>query len=314
VNGRLVARRTLPALALVFLVIGAFVAAPPASADDSPPATTDTTPVSTVTELAPPTTNQATVPKPDDAPVPARHVKHAVTHSVTHATTRVQRPATPAPTRVTVTPRAQAPAAPPTRTVSRKPHPKPAPPKPAARLHRRVTTTPQPLPAVTPAPSVPAHSGVSTRRKWLLAAGIALLVAAALVAVFLDLRRRGAPHVDEGAAPDTAPPGSDVCTITLWRGYLRSQFIACTPGEPVTMIAESPFFGWRRSSQPPPRTAHIAAAHDDLLRALERLGWEADGSPEGQWFELRLRRAGVDTRSETQDMPAAALVAAADAR
>lgn len=301
-------RRALAALAVALLFGAGFTLALPAraSADDSPPPTVDTTPVSTVTDVAPPTTTPTFIPKPDAAPSPppSRRAKHPVSLAHTQsAPARVPAPATP--TRAPVRPLLR-PALP--RPTTRKPSPQP---HPATRAHAPAKRRPRPAvhtttsPAVVePAPVVFAKpAAASTHRGvWLLAAAIGLLVAIALVATARELRRPSAARRRTPSADGTSS-GEELCTVECWRGYLRSQFIACTrtSSDPASVIAESRFFNWRRRS-PPPERPDVTAALAELLEDLGGLGWEPDGRG-AFWFEQRFRRTAAETEISQPEAP-----------
>ncbi len=273
------------AVALLFCGGVAVVRPERASADDPSTTTVDTTPVATVTTVAPATTKTPT-PRPDAAPRPApRHARH----SVTHVTTSHSSPAPVTPRPAVVRPTVHV-SQPPVATHASAPRPHP---HPAAAVHRKkprphpVAKTPVSPPAakpVTVAPSTPASSKL--RGLWVIAAA-GLLLALALVAALLGLRRRPTLQSQNEA---TAAGLEQVCAITWWHGYLRSQFIACTRDAygAATVIAGSPFFRWRKKS-PPPQQGAAAKALAELLSTLDRLGWQADGGG-AHWFEQRFRR------------------------
>jgi hypothetical protein len=116
-----------------------------------------------------------------------------------------------------------------------------------------------------------------------VAAAVAAPVAAAAV---------GVPVAAAVAAETVAQQSS--CEIEWWRGWVRSQFVACSSngsGE-KSMIAESPSFSWR-GSEPPPETPAAVAAYLELAQKLDSLGWEPDGRGDA-WFDARFRLAQTE--------------------
>jgi hypothetical protein len=80
------------------------------------------------------------------------------------------------------------------------------------------------------------------------------------------------------------------CEIEWFRGYVKSQFYAVTrQSDGPSRVLESRWFSWRRVS-PPPDEPPIAAAHDELLHALRREGWELCGRGD-EWYRDRLTRS-----------------------
>jgi hypothetical protein len=62
--------------------------------------------------------------------------------------------------------------------------------------------------------------------------------------------------------------------VTLWRGYLKSQFYAIELGAPQAprVFAESPLFRIRGGG-PPSQNEASADAHAALIANLEQAGW-----------------------------------------
>jgi hypothetical protein len=76
------------------------------------------------------------------------------------------------------------------------------------------------------------------------------------------------------------------CTVVRWRGYTRSTFVAClADGTPV---AESSGFKWR-GDEVPAKDGPAGAAHAQLLRELEELGWTRTAEGEA-WYDVRYGR------------------------
>jgi hypothetical protein len=92
--------------------------------------------------------------------------------------------------------------------------------------------------------------------------------------------------------PAAAGVSQDSCRIEWWRGWVRSQFVACSSNGSghKTLIAESPSFSWR-SNEPPPESPTALAAYLELARTLDGHGWEPDSRGD-VWFAARFRRAG----------------------
>jgi hypothetical protein len=88
-----------------------------------------------------------------------------------------------------------------------------------------------------------------------------------------------------------AAPSVERCEIVWWRGYVRSQFVACTADDPPRVVAESPLFAWRRSEEPP-ESGDALAAHQELLDRLAALGWEPEGVGPS-WFQGSFREPDV---------------------
>jgi hypothetical protein len=79
------------------------------------------------------------------------------------------------------------------------------------------------------------------------------------------------------------------CEIEWFRGYVKSQFYAVTRlSNGRSSVVESSWFSWRQVS-PPPHEPSIAAAHDELLQALRREGWELCGHGD-EWYRDRFKR------------------------
>jgi len=94
------------------------------------------------------------------------------------------------------------------------------------------------------------------------------------------------PEQNESYAPLAETNAVYSCVVTWWRGYLRSQFVAQSWGDADgiwTLVAESPSFSWR-SNEPPTRTPAAVAAHLELTKTLDSLGWHRDGGGE-KWYD-----------------------------
>lgn len=207
--------------------------------------------------------------------------------------------------------------------------------------HQRPKTRPSPITTPASTPTLRASQTNGLNITWTAAAlGVGLflgLALAALLAVIGARRHRTSParpatsmaaiaasvDAQHTAAAETVVPSEPAevlldrpaplmpeCTITCWRGYVRSQFVAVgrtSRGEEV-LIAESPFFAWR-SKLPPPKNGPAVAAHEQLRATLAQLGWETVRSG-SEWFELSFERqasvapTAADVREEaTADHP-----------
>ena len=91
------------------------------------------------------------------------------------------------------------------------------------------------------------------------------------------------PTPVEGREPDV----HDSCTIDYWRGYVSSSFFAAR-GDRTPVLASRPF-RWRHSG-PPPDDGDARWAHEDLVAALEDLGWEHEGKRGNAWYATHLVR------------------------
>jgi hypothetical protein len=79
----------------------------------------------------------------------------------------------------------------------------------------------------------------------------------------------------------------EACTITRWRGYVTSTFLAVLgDGTPV---AESASFR-ARGADAPPDAGDARSAFDGLCSTLESLGWESAGQQAGPWYAVRFAR------------------------
>jgi zinc-ribbon domain len=108
--------------------------------------------------------------------------------------------------------------------------------------------------------------------------------------------RCGAPQREgAGSGPTQAGPAPErweLCEITWWRGYLKSEFVAVTGDRE---LARSPGFRWRSGEPPPHDDARARNVHDQLVRRLTALGWE----PLGQaipWYAQRFCRSTTGLR------------------
>jgi Domain of unknown function (DUF4115) len=84
-----------------------------------------------------------------------------------------------------------------------------------------------------------------------------------------------------------AEPDVETCTITRWRGYVSSSFIALL--DDGTPVAESGTF--RPSGRAdPPDAGSARVAFDELRAELQRLGWDASDDRVGAWYAARFSR------------------------
>jgi hypothetical protein len=74
----------------------------------------------------------------------------------------------------------------------------------------------------------------------------------------------------------------ETCTIERWRGYRSSTFFAYL--EDGTPLLESDSFRTRGAEGPE------RGAYDQIVAALEELGWERDPNSFGAWYETRFVR------------------------
>jgi hypothetical protein len=95
-------------------------------------------------------------------------------------------------------------------------------------------------------------------------------------------RRRARASTARGVGKPTL--GRELCHISYWRGYVKSQFVAVAEcdGKPVA-VSSSPFFR-THSESPPDDEVEARRAHAVLIDELSRHGWtfEARG---GKWYE-----------------------------
>jgi hypothetical protein len=83
----------------------------------------------------------------------------------------------------------------------------------------------------------------------------------------------------------------ELCEITWWRGYVKSEFYANGVGADGAEyeVARSRQFRWRRPEPPPADHEQARAAHEGLVGSLTQSGWEPIG--EGLlWYASRFRR------------------------
>jgi hypothetical protein len=276
------------ALACLALAAGGATAA---RADSVTPAQTTPT---TVPDPAP----GAGSPKPDPGPVHLAPKRRPVSVPVQHALP-VQHVSPPQPTyRAPVVPRSTAP------IVHRAPPPVKHHPVKKAKQHPPVTPVAahphhHAAVAVTPArrskPSPPPASLSRAKDNSLALAivgGLALLLGAIAVIQTLRAFRVDAPEASSRSSTPTDPvlrlQDGDFrsCRVDLWRGYVRSQFVALERvGGAEQVVAESPFFA-ARSAQ----TRRALAAHEQLVARLVELGWECESVGPG-WFQWTLQFA-----------------------
>jgi hypothetical protein len=86
------------------------------------------------------------------------------------------------------------------------------------------------------------------------------------------------------------PPrgADDACTISYWRGYVKSRFYAADDGGYV--VAESRLF--RSRGEEPAESDDAVAAHQELVAQLEDDAWVPAGKGD-RWYELRFRRTAA---------------------
>jgi len=101
------------------------------------------------------------------------------------------------------------------------------------------------------------------------------------------------PSKSSGAkAPRRAEPQrrgtDDACTISYWRGYVKSRFYAADDGGYV--VAESRLF--RSRGEEPAESDDAVAAHQELVAQLEDDAWVPAGKGD-RWYELRFRRTAA---------------------
>ena len=98
----------------------------------------------------------------------------------------------------------------------------------------------------------------------------------------------------------------ETCTVTRWRGYVTSTFVALlADGTPV---AESASFRARGAADPPDEGG-ARSALDGLCSTLEGLGWNAVDDPADTWYAVRFSRqseAVAETPVEAAPPPAPA--------
>jgi hypothetical protein len=84
----------------------------------------------------------------------------------------------------------------------------------------------------------------------------------------------------------------DICRISWWRGYVKSEFYAeaVGPNRPPSIVAHSRMFRWRRA-EPPPASGDALDAHNDLVDRLVAAGWTPE-SRGGEWYEYAFLRRG----------------------
>jgi hypothetical protein len=84
-------------------------------------------------------------------------------------------------------------------------------------------------------------------------------------------------------------PEFEVCQISYWRGYVKSQFQAITEREgEMLVILSSPFFR-AGSATPTQDDARAVAAHSALTEDLSSYGWEITGCGPN-WHETTFRQ------------------------
>jgi hypothetical protein len=103
---------------------------------------------------------------------------------------------------------------------------------------------------------------------------------------------RAGPRGTASTPPRTSSqprPEFEVCRISYWRGYVKSQFQAITEREgEMLAIFSSPFF--RAGSATPTRDdARAVAAHSALTEELSSFGWEITGCA-ANWYETTFRQ------------------------
>ncbi len=110
-------------------------------------------------------------------------------------------------------------------------------------------------------------------------------------------QRLRAEEVVELVEPEPVVYDSAVCSIDLWRGYLKAEFVATevNPGETPREVGRSRPFRWRQADPPPADRADVREAFDRLVASLVAADWEPVGSPV-PWYEQRFRRAAEGVR------------------
>jgi hypothetical protein len=99
-------------------------------------------------------------------------------------------------------------------------------------------------------------------------------------------RRTGVSTARPAVTPQA---GRELCHISYWRGYVKSQFVAVTDvdGRPVA-LSTSPFFR-ARAEVPPENDDRARRAHAALREELARDGWELAARGE-TWYGETFRR------------------------
>lgn len=80
----------------------------------------------------------------------------------------------------------------------------------------------------------------------------------------------------------------DACTISYWRGYVKSRFYAA--GNDGYVVAESRLF--RSRGEEPAESDDAVAAHQELVAQLADDAWVPAGKGD-RWYELRFRRTAA---------------------
>jgi hypothetical protein len=80
----------------------------------------------------------------------------------------------------------------------------------------------------------------------------------------------------------------DACTVSYWRGYVKSRFYAA--GHDGYVVAESRLF--RSRGEEPAESDDAVAAHQELVAQLEDDAWVPAGKGD-RWYELRFRRTAA---------------------
>jgi hypothetical protein len=98
-------------------------------------------------------------------------------------------------------------------------------------------------------------------------------------------------------------PVEEICSIGLWRGYVKSRFYAGLiggEGEGIEYaLAESQAVRLHGEGTPE-RTEAAAQAHEALVNYLIEAGWEVDAPVNGEsWYALRFRRAAAPAESNS---------------
>ena len=104
-------------------------------------------------------------------------------------------------------------------------------------------------------------------------------------------RLRDAGEDDPVPEPEPVVYDSAVCSIGVWRGYLKAEFVAIVldPGEAPREVGRSRPFRWRQEEPPPADRVDVREAFDALVAGLVEAGWEPVGSAT-PWYAQRFRR------------------------
>lgn len=79
----------------------------------------------------------------------------------------------------------------------------------------------------------------------------------------------------------------EACTITRWRGYVKSTFVAVL-GDGTPVAESAPFRA--KGAADPPDGGDARSAFDELCSTLEVLGWDFVDEPARTWYGVRFTR------------------------